>query len=267
MENVPELDGIGALLAGTANVVMQLSRPAVGYGVVESMVESGQLMRHPLKRFRTTFTYLAVAMKGSDRERQLYRAALNRVHTGVRSGPDSPVEYDAFDPELQKWVAACLYQGAVDIRTRMHGAMSVDEADCFYRDAARLATTLQVRPEDWPPDRPAFDRYWDEALSLVAIDDTVRSYLHRLIRLEYLPLPCRSIPAGVSQFLTVGFLAPRFRDALGLPWNSADQRRFDQLIGAIGAVNRRLPSVVRELPFNACLWDMRLRQVTGRPLI
>lgn len=33
--------------AGAANVIMQLSRPGVGHGVVESTVESGNLMKHP----------------------------------------------------------------------------------------------------------------------------------------------------------------------------------------------------------------------------
>ncbi|GAA3754836.1 hypothetical protein GCM10022402_36890 [Salinactinospora qingdaonensis] len=66
---------IGAsLLAGAANVIMQLSHPAVGYGVVESTVESGQLFRHPVKRTRTTLTYLVVAMLGTDEERKLFNA-------------------------------------------------------------------------------------------------------------------------------------------------------------------------------------------------
>lgn len=55
-----ELLGIAAL-AGPANVIMQLALPAVGYGVYESRVDSGNLFKHPLKRTRTTLSYLAVA--------------------------------------------------------------------------------------------------------------------------------------------------------------------------------------------------------------
>ena len=54
-----------ALLAGSANVIMQLALPGVGYGVMESRVESGRIDRHPIKRARTTFTYLAVAGRGT----------------------------------------------------------------------------------------------------------------------------------------------------------------------------------------------------------
>src|SRR3954453_2099683 len=124
----PYLDGLGAILAGTANVIMQLSRPPVGYGVLESPVESGQVMRHPVKRFRTTFTYLAVALLGTDEERAAYRGAVDVVHRQVRSGPDSPVPYGAMDPRLQLWVAACLYRGAVDVHERMNGALSEPQA-------------------------------------------------------------------------------------------------------------------------------------------
>ena len=61
------LDGV-SLLAGGANVILQLTRPGVGCGVLESRVDSGQIFRRPFKRTRTTLTYLAVAMFGTTSE-------------------------------------------------------------------------------------------------------------------------------------------------------------------------------------------------------
>ncbi len=69
-----------ALLLGPANVIMQLARPGVGYGVMESRVESGRVDLHPIKRARTTFTYLAVAMAGTDTQKAAFRRAVNRAH-------------------------------------------------------------------------------------------------------------------------------------------------------------------------------------------
>src|SRR5271156_4844201 len=112
-----------ALLAGPANVVMQLARPGVGYGVMESRVESGRVDRHPIKRARTTFTYLAVAARGTEAQKAAFRRAVNRAHAQVYSMPESPVAYNAFDPNLQLWVAACLYKGAVDVRRMFIGEM------------------------------------------------------------------------------------------------------------------------------------------------
>lgn len=256
-----------ALMAGTANVIMQLSWPEVGYGVVESKVESGQVTRHPMKRARTTFTYLAVALMGSPEERAVYRKAVNGSHAAVRSGPDSPVQYNAFDPALQLWVGACLYQGTVDVAVRMNGPMDDATADAFYLAAAPLATSLQVRPESWPPDRRAFAEYWDRALERVSIDPAVRRYLHGLATLAFLPAPVRWVQGRFHLFVTKGFLPPRFRDAMGYEWTAQDQRRFDRMIRLLATVSRRLPPAVRRFPFNYYLWDFRVRVRFGRRLV
>ena len=74
-----------ALLAGPANVIMELARPGVGYGVLESRVESGRADRHPIKRARTTFTYLAVARRGTDEQKKAYSRAVSGSHAQVYS--------------------------------------------------------------------------------------------------------------------------------------------------------------------------------------
>ena len=122
-----------ALLAGPANVIMQLARPGVGYGVLESRVESGRADRHPIKRARTTFTYLAVATAGSDAQKKAFRDGVNRAHAQVYSTPDSPVRYNAFDRDLQLWVGACLYKGGLDIHRIFVGELDDEDADRHYR--------------------------------------------------------------------------------------------------------------------------------------
>ena len=57
---VADLLNASAPLLPAANVIMQLSLPGVGYGVLESPVDSGNVYKHPFKRARTTGTYLAV---------------------------------------------------------------------------------------------------------------------------------------------------------------------------------------------------------------
>jgi uncharacterized protein (DUF2236 family) len=133
-----------ALLAGPANVIMQLAQPGVGYGVMESRVESGRVDRHPIKRARTTFTYLAVATNGSDEQKAAFRRAVNGAHAQVYSTDESPVKYNAFDTDLQLWVGACLYKGAVDIYRLFVGEMDDESAERHYREGMALATTLQV---------------------------------------------------------------------------------------------------------------------------
>ncbi|MCV7445308.1 hypothetical protein AWB91_20765 [Mycobacterium paraense] len=260
-----------ALLAGPANVIMELSRPGVGHGVVESRVESGRIDRHPIKRARTTFTYIAVANAGTEAQKAAYRRAVNRSHAQVYSTSDSPVSYNAFDPELQLWVAACIYKGGIDIYRTFVGEMDDEEADRFYRDGMTLGTTLQVPPEMWPPDRAAFDRYWQESLEKVHIDDTVREFLYPIavsrIRGFSLPRWLQRRSEDFNLLITTGFLPQRFRDEMRLPWDAAKQRRFDRLMRVVGAVNNLLPRRVREFPFNWMLWDLDRRIRTGRPLV
>lgn len=247
------------LLAVTANVIMQLARPEVGYGVLESTVESAQIMRHPVRRWRTTVTYLSVALMGTAREREVYRRAVNRSHAQVRSTPQSPVSYRASDPRLQLWVAACLYRGMHDIYALLHGPADDRTADAMYREASRFGTTLQMPGDLWPSDRAAFERYWEAALAEIRIDPPVRAYLHELIRMGYLPRPLSTALAPVNRFLTTGFLPAPFREQMQLPWTERDQRQFEAVMRLIAAVNRLLPAPARRFPFNACLLDLRAR--------
>lgn len=174
---VADLWNPAAALLPAANVIMQLSLPGVGYGVLESPVDSGNVYKHPFKRARTTGTYLAVATIGSETDRALIRAALDSVHRQVRSTSSSPLSYNAFDPKLQLWVASCLYRYFVDQHEFLHGPLDHATADAVYRDAKRLGTTLQVPERMWPPDRVAFDEYWKRTLDELHIDPPVREHL------------------------------------------------------------------------------------------
>ena len=260
-----------ALLAGAANVIMQLALPGVGYGVLESRVESGRVDRHPIKRARTTFTYLAVASRGTEKQKQAFRRAVNRAHAQVYSTDESPVAYNAFDPELQLWVGACLYKGGVDVYRTFVGEMDDDTADQHYRDGMALATMLQVPEQMWPPDRAAFDRYWQKSLDSVHIDDTVREYLYPIAvsRMKgfRLPGPVQQFNESLALLITTGFLPQRFRDEMKLEWNPVKQREFDRLMTGIRLTNNLAPRFVRTFPFNVLLHDVDWRIRTGRPLV
>ena len=260
-----------ALLAGAANVIMQLALPGVGYGVLESRVESGRVDRHPIKRARTTFTYLAVANRGTEKQKQAFRRAVNRAHAQVYSTDESPVAYNAFDPDLQLWVGACLYKGGVDVYRTFVGEMDDETADQHYRDGMALATMLQVPEQMWPPDRAAFDRYWQKSLDSVHIDDTVREYLYPIavsrIKGFRLPGPVQQFNESLALLITTGFLPQRFRDEMKLEWNPVKQREFDRLMTGIRLANNLAPRFVRAFPFNVLLHDVDWRIRTGRPLV
>ena len=262
-----KLDGVVAFLAGPANVAMQLGWPEVGYGVVESRVSSGRADLHPFKRFRTTIGYLGVAMLGTHEQRLAYREAINSQHRQVRSPADSPVKYNAFNRDLQLWVASCLYYGSLDAITRMHGPLSSDEELVLLRAGARFGTTLQVSPDQWHQTPEEFWTYWEEGLARVEIDDRVGDYLRGLLKVDLLPTPLARTFGPLNQWLNTGFIPEPIRAQLGLTWSEQDERRHARLLRILGIVSRRLPHVIRAFPINAMMWNLEIRRRLGKPMV
>jgi uncharacterized protein (DUF2236 family) len=260
------LSGLSLALGG-ANVIMQLSRPAVGHGVLESTVESGSLHRHPVKRTRTTLGYIMIALYGTDVERAVMRREVDRQHRSVRSNELSPVSYSAFDPQLQLWVAACMFRGLVDAAHFLYGSPDDATLDALYQRSASFATTLQVPASMWPEDRDAFEEYWRSALDQVGVDDATRRFLLGLASLDFLVRPLRWALGPAHRFLTTGFLDQRFRDELGLAWSESQARRFRVVRSVARRMNALAPRVVREFPWNLVLWDTRRRIAAGRPVV
>jgi uncharacterized protein (DUF2236 family) len=261
------LSGGFTFSAATANVVMQLSMLPVGHGVAESRVEAGRVDVHPLKRTRTTLAYLAVALLGSDLERHVMRQEVNRAHRDVHSRPGDAVAYDAFDPELQLWVAACLYRGLQLGHELMYGPPDDVTADTLYAHAARLGTTLQVPDSMWPSTRQEFEQYWARQLANLQTDELTRRYIRDLARLRFLPMPLSWVLGPVHEFLTAGFLSAEFRTQAGLGWGPRRQSVFQAVTKLGGMASGLLPPPLRMFPLNAALWDTRRRMRAGRPVV
>jgi uncharacterized protein (DUF2236 family) len=260
---VADLLNPAATLLPAANVIMQLSLPGVGYGVLESPVDSGNVYKHPFKRARTTGTYLAVATIGTESDRALIRDAVDVAHRQVRSRSSSPLSYNAFDPKLQLWVAACLYRYFVDQHEFLYGPLDDATAEAVYRDAKRLGTTLQVAERMWPPDRVAFDEYWKRSLEELRIDPPVREHLHGVASVAFLPWPLRALAGPFNLFATTGFLAPEFRSMMRLDWSERQQRRFERLVSALRLADRLIPHRAWIFGYQLYLWDIRFRARRG----
>lgn len=245
------------VLGATANVVMQLSRPEIGYAVKDSPVTEGNLFTSPERRRRTTAGYLAVAVLGTPDERAAFRRATNRSHARVPG---------AFDPSLQLWVGACLYRGFEESRERLHGRLSHAEREDFYRQGVVLGGLLQMPLERWPADRAAFEDYWRDGLARARIDDTMRDYLMSIVRLEYLGRPVARPVVRLREWLVAGHLPPQLRAQMRLPWTAGDQRRFDRLLAAVAAGWRRLPPERQAWPLTRSIAEIRERQQQGRDL-
>ena len=167
------------------------------------------------------------------------------------------MSYNAFDPRLQLWVAACLYRYYIDQHEFLYGPLDDDAADAVYPDARKLGTTLQVRADMWPPDRVAFDEFWKRSLDELRIDPPVREHLHGVAAMAFLPAPLRLLAGRFNLFATTGFLPTEFRAHMRLAWTAAQQRRFEWLLTALRVADRVIPRDVWVLGYQLYLWDMR----------
>ena len=169
------------------------------------------------------------------------------------------MRYNAFDRQLQMWVAACLFVGLEDAYQLLRGEMTEVQAEQFYRSAWPLGTTLQVTEDQWPTTRADFDDYWTTACRSVSIDDTVRDYLLDLVGLKMINPVLRLPFRPLLKFLTTGFLAPVFREALGMRWGPTRQWLFESLFLVVAFANRFLPVFVRQGGSYVLLADLRWR--------
>ncbi len=250
-----------------ANVIMQLARRGVGRGVAQSPLTRGSLMRHPLKRTRTTLAYIWLSLYGTEDERIILRRGVDAQHRYVRSRPGDDVAYDAYDAQLQLWVAACMYVGSRQGYEMLYGPAN-DEVEAQLLDrCSRFATTLQVPANQWPSDAAAFARYWATGLASVEFDDVTRRYLRDFIELRFLPRPLARFARGAHRLLCVGFLEETFRIGLALEWTAHDQRRFDRWCRVMRGVNRVAPRALVTLPWNLVRYDTRRRLARGVALI
>ena len=265
---VADLLNPAAVLLPAANVIMQLAHPGVGYGVLESPVDSGNVYKHPIKRARTTGTYLAAATIGTDSDRTLIRTAVDTAHAQVRSRPDSPVAYRAFDPELQLWVAACLYRYYVDQHEFLHGPLDDSSADAVYADARRLGTTLQGSARACGrPTGPRSTSARKRSLDDLRIDPPVREHLEGVASMAFMPWPIRATVGRFNLFATTGFLPGEFRSMMKLPWTAAQQRRFEWLLSALRLADVLIRHRAWIFGYQLYLWDMRTRARRGQRIV
>ncbi len=244
-------------LGAGATVLLQLAHPAVGLGVAEHSAT----LRRPLDRLRTTMTYIYALSLGTEEERRLVARLVNRAHGPVRSA-----RYNAFDPQLQLWVAATLYWSGARLAEIFHGPLPPAWAEAHYREAAVYGTTLQMPPELWPRDRAAFATYWDEALAGLRVEPEVQRYVDELLSGGALPRGLRWL-MPVQRFFVRGLLPPQVRAAFGLPWSERDARRWQRFLRWAPRLYWWMPRLLRHLPARLLLADMRRRIAAGRHLI
>lgn len=253
VRRISDMAGESVLLAGGGRaILLQLANPGVGHGVAEH----SDFVERPLSRLHGTMTYLYAIVFGTPAEVAHVRRVVGRAHRPVHDGDGASVRYDAFDPALQLWVAATLYDSAMQLFERVHGPIDPAHAEAVYQDYAVVGTSLQMPRELWPADVGSFRRYWDDAVDGLAVDDVTRRVAHELLHPTTGPWWLRVV-MPVARLLTAGSLPARVRADFDLPWSRSAQRRYDAVLRVTAAVVPHLPPRMRHVLRDAYLRRLR----------
>ncbi len=242
------------LLAAAYAILLQVAHPSVGQGVRDH----SDFASRPLDRLRGTLTFVYGSVFGTREEAERVARIVRAVHRHV-VGPG----YDARDPDLQVWVAATLYEGAVRIHGLVFGELSPQEKEELLGQCALFATALGCPGDRWPADLPSFERYWKETVEGIEVSGAARDIARDLFTPRNRAL--RPLTA-IQRFIASGMLPPNIREGFGLAWDERRRRRFDRFFAVVRAVYPRLPLRVRTLPRDLYLRDMRRRAARGRPV-
>jgi uncharacterized protein (DUF2236 family) len=232
--------------AGAA-VAWQMADPGVGRGVATHSLT----LERPLHRLRATMSYVYAVVLGDDEDRAAVARHVNRAHAPVR-GPG----YSAFDPDLQLWVAATLYRGAIDVHELFVGPVPAGARETLYREAWAYGRTLQVDDACWPADVDAFDRWWAQRRDAFHVEPQVRDYLHAVQRGGRTPWYLRLL-LPMQRFATAGLLPPDVRALFGLPWTARDERRWQAFRRWAPRFYRWMPAFLRHAPARYYLHGLR----------
>lgn len=234
-------------LGAGAAVAWQLALPGVGRGVARH----SQTLQRPLSRLRATMAYIYAVSLGTDADRAAIANHVNRAHRPVQGEG-----YSAFDRDLQLWVAATLYQGALQMHEWFVGPVPLASREPLYRLAWTFGRVLQVRDTQWPPNHQAFTQWWQAQQARLAVEPEVRDYLHALLDGRHAPWYLKpALP--LQSFVTRALLPEHLRQLFALPWSGRDQRRWQRLQHWAPRLYWKLPAWLRHWPANHYLRKLR----------
>jgi uncharacterized protein (DUF2236 family) len=224
------------LAGGGAAILLQVADPAIAAGVAHH----SDFATRPLDRLHGTLTYLYVTEFGTPAE----AAAIAR-HVGSAHRPVPGAQ----DEQLQLWVAATLYQTAVEVHALVRRDESVRTDEQLLREFATVGTALGMPRSLWPADTAAFAAYWAARVGRLEVGDDARRVARDLLHPSTGPVWMR-LAMPTVRLATAALLPPSLRDAYGL---ELDERRWSRLLRFARAVYPRLPRVLRHAPLRRYL--------------
>ncbi|MFF8382735.1 oxygenase MpaB family protein [Streptomyces kanasensis] len=249
---------VRGLLMLPAALALQVAHPAVGAGVDEHSV----FRTDPWGRGERSLRSLQLWVYGGEAAAEEGRR-LRRLH-GAISGTDTRGRpYHALRPETYAWVHATGFPVQHHALRYLVRPMTPEQERQLYAEWLRVGRVLGIRDRDMPQTVEEFWPYYRRMLAEeVELTPVVRDLVATgdpLPPPDRGPLPLRLLLrplwplvwprlARFRAFVTVGFMPPDAREAIGLEWSPAQERRLRRLSRVVRAVVPALPERLRYLP-------------------
>ena len=234
------------LLGGGRAILLQLAMPGVGHGVARH----SDFAANPMRRLNGTLTYIYALSNGTDAHRATVRARVHAAHAPVKAPvarDGSHPAYSARDPKLQLWVAATLYDSAMQIQQELFPCLDEHTAEALYQDYALLGTELGMPADLWPATRADFAKYWAGAMAELRVEPAIRGVAHELLAAKNVPLWIRAAMPLV-RLMSIGLLPEQVRTMYGFAFGPREQRRMKRVMSCARIATRILPRAFRHFP-------------------
>lgn len=187
-------DFTSMMCGGISALLLQMLHPAALAGVWDH----SNFRQDMLGRLRRTAQFIsATSFASGDAARQQIEK-VKRIHERVSGVDNRGLPYRASDPALLTWVHVAETRSFLAAHLRWRNpALSIDEQDRYYREAARIAIALGA--EDIPQDGRAVEAYLERMRPVLCCDERTREVTRLLLT--------ASLPGGMAT--PVGWLLMR----------------------------------------------------------
>lgn len=187
---------------------------------------------------------------GTIEQKNQVREFVNRRHSWVNDTKRGNT-YNAYDTELQLWVAATLFYTYIDVFELFVRKLDDTTKDKAYQEFSIMATSLQVPLSMWPKDRPAFYKYWDSIIDKIEVIPEARITTNELFNPKYSAIPVWHWPFAftlipLNRCVAAENLPPKIRDGFGIKSTATTRSVYKSMIWVNSIVYPLLPRFMRE---------------------
>lgn len=249
---------IRSLLMLPSALTLQVAHPAVGAGVDQHSV----FRTDPWGRGERSLRSLQLWVYGGEQAAAEGRR-LRELHRTIQGTDTRGRRYHALTPANYAWVHATgfpVYRHAARYLVR---TLTPAEERLLYAEWLQVGRVLGIHDRDMPGTVEEFWPYWRRMLDgEVEATAVVRELVDACAPVpppDRGPLPLRVLLralwpvllprlARFRRFMTIGLMPPEARDALGLEWTNAQERRLRRFSRVVRTVVPALPERLRYLP-------------------